>query len=619
MSWMALAVATVGTALLMAVVAGPPAGWGHGGAPHRLSERALQRLELRLLGPGHAAEHRRTRAWARRERARWAALSPAARRRERGAARRLAAVGDPATEGRWLPPFEIPVVGVHAAVLPTGKVMLFSQKVHDYRARVAAAFLWDPTKGPGQAGEFQSVPPGDNIWCGAQSLMADGQLLVTGGTLAYATSTSGYKGLKSVFTFDPWAAKWTRQPDMAIGRWYPTQTLLPDGRTLITSGYADTGNYVWNRDIDVFTPPAARGGQGTIARIGRYGELPGAPSLPHWYPHWFVMPSGSVLNAGFTRTQAWLLDPRPGAVRAFDRPDWSVTRKYGSAVLLPGSPSGSTRVMQVGGYDSGTTQKASMASTEVFDEATPTRAPVLGSAMRVPRSNHNTVLLPDRSMVTVGGGYGEQPGLASPANANTTLAAAGPEHKAVEIFNPVTGQWRLGAAQVHKRSYHSTALLLPDGRVLSAGDDRDPARGSTYRERDKAEIYEPPYLHTSGVRPRITAAPTGVGYGARFSVTTSSPIASAVLIAPGATTHANDMHQRLVPLSITPTAGGANLTAPANANITPPGYYMLFVLNGDGKPSVARWVRLGGVRALNTSTTTTTLRFDDLSVTSAVP
>ena len=574
-------------------------------APREMSEHELLELETRLLGPEHARDHAMSRRYGRRELER-RGRKPAATGRKAtdpvlsgtASSTSLAgtAAGDPAVEGVWRAPFAMPVVGVHSALLPTGKVMLFSQKVNDYKGEDAAAYLWDPTKAPGEAGEFTAVPPADNIWCGAQSLLADGQLLVTGGNLAYESDTSGWKGLKTVFTFDPWSETWTRQPDMPKGRWYPTQTLMPDGRTLITSGYTDTGSK--NLDIDVFNPPASRGGVGSITTVARYGTLANAPDYPRLYPHWFVMPSGGLLNTGYTPGESWLLRfSSTGAAIGEDRPNWLRNRKYGSAVLMPGSPSGSTRVLRTGGYDSLSSQKASVTGSEFYDEAT-RATPVAGPSLRVPRSHLNTVLLPDGSMVSVGGGHGEQPGTASDENANEELGAAGTEHRAIEILDRGSTTWRLGPSQVHKRAYHSTAILLPDGRVLSAGDDRDVARGSDYNRTDRAEIYEPAYLHKAGTRPSITAAPTSVSYGESFSIGTSSAITSAVLISPGATTHANDMHQRLVPLTTAPAAdgSGADLTAPPSANVAPPGYYMLFAVNADGKPSVARWVYVGQSR-----------------------
>jgi hypothetical protein len=184
----------------------------------------------------------------------------------------------------------------------------------------------------------------------------------------------------------------------------------------------------------------------------------------------------------------------------------------------------------------------------------------------------------------VGGGYGNRDG---------DMRASGPEHLPIEIWNPQTGSWRLGPAQAHKRAYHSTALLLPDGRVVSAGDDLDPTKDPN-RQTDVAELYEPAYLFAPGPRPSITAAPSSVEFDQSFSIRTSSPITRATLVSPGATTHANDMHQRHVELRIRPTATGADLVAPPNGNIAPPGQYMLFGLSATGKPSVGRWITIGG-------------------------
>jgi hypothetical protein len=113
------------------------------------------------------------------------------------------------------------------------------------------------------------------------------------------------------------------------------------------------------------------------------------------------------------------------------------------------------------------------------------------------------------------------------------------------------------------------------------------------------EIYSPAYLFNAdgspATRPTITGvALTGIGYGSNFQVQTpdATTITSVALIRPGAPTHAFDMEQRLVQLSFTAGSGVLNVTAPPNSNIAPPGYYMLFLLNSAGVPSVAQFVQL---------------------------
>ena len=182
-------------------------------------------------------------------------------------------------------------------------------------------------------------------------------------------------------------------------------------------------------------------------------------------------------------------------------------------------------------------------------------------------------------MVTVGGGYGILNG-----NRRSGDPAV---HRNIELYEPATGQWRLGPAQDELRTYHSTALLLPDATVMSAGDD-----GYGGSSNDTAEIYEPPYLFR-GARPQILSAPSEVTYGNTFDVATSADATKAVLVAPAAVTHANDMSQRVVPLtSSAGPAGKLTVTAPPTPALAPPTYYMLFVLNADGVPSVAKFVRL---------------------------
>jgi hypothetical protein len=139
------------------------------------------------------------------------------------------------------------------------------------------------------------------------------------------------------------------------------------------------------------------------------------------------------------------------------------------------------------------------------------------------------------------------------------------------------------------RLYHSTALLLPDGRVLSAGGGRPAATATT--DNKNAEVFSPPYLF-KGVRPTLSSAPATVGYGEPLFIGTPDAIASVTLVRLSSVTHAFNMNQRFNRLSFTPAAGGVVATAPANANVAPPGHYMLFILSGNGVPSVAKIIQL---------------------------
>jgi hypothetical protein len=196
--------------------------------------------------------------------------------------------------------------------------------------------------------------------------------------------------------------------------------------------------------------------------------------------------------------------------------------------------------------------------------------------MAYPRSYNNLTILPDGSVLAVGGGTDT-----SGTNlANAVLAA--------ERWSPATETWQVMASEQVPRLYHSTSLLLPDGRVLVAGG--GDLAGAT--DQTRAEYYSPPYLF-KGARPSISSAPAQIEYGSTFFVGTpdGAGISSVTLIRTGAPTHQFDENQRYVPLTFQVTGGGLNVTAPANSNLAPPGYYLLFIVNSNGVPSIAPFVR----------------------------
>src|SRR5215213_2118767 len=362
-------------AVLTSVVAALSLALFAAGAPaHESAEHQLRTEETATLGAEHAGEHARLRAYARDPRWRRAhrmATASAARMRAR-----IAAGGRLDRTGRWPAGDEFDIraadgtttFATHAVMLPTGKVLWYSIPSHPDRPlgprRLSVALLWDPSKGTGPQSFKRVNPPVDpttgqpvNIWCSGNSLLADGRVLVTGGNLQYTVESPGQKfaGLNHVYTFDPFSERWTRQPDMPHGRWYPTQMLLPDGRTFIMGGLDERGYGDKNEDIELFTPSASRGGRGRLNLLGGPGVLgdPGRPPVGDYYPHMFWMPSGRGLVAGpFTEDSFFLANP--GATNTFsisDAANPSRRRVWGNGVLVPGGTAGSTKVMELGGSD----------------------------------------------------------------------------------------------------------------------------------------------------------------------------------------------------------------------------------------------------------------------------
>jgi hypothetical protein len=220
----------------------------------------------------------------------------------------------------------------------------------------------------------------------------------------------------------------------------------------------------------------------------------------------------------------------------------------------------------------------SKADTAVLDMNAPTPAWRVTPSMNYARSYHNLTLLPDGTVFASGG-------MSTSDGVDLTKAVL-----PTEMWNPDTETWTQMASLHVGREYHSTALLLPDGRVLMAGGGQLP--GTPAVNETNAEIYSPPYLF-KGARPTITATPSVLQYGSSFQVTTpdAASISKVSLIRLPAVTHGFDQEQRFQYLNFTAGSGVLNVTAPANANLAPPGYYMLFVVNGNGVPSVASFVR----------------------------
>jgi WD40 repeat protein len=578
-------------------------------------ERRLERFERATLGSMHAAEHARLRRLTAARRARLRRLSPAERRRvkarERARARagiarvraRAAVAGDPATVGKWTTrPRRLRVMGINAAMLPTGKVLFWSYPVNPNPAynpdfdvigeapNNSLSAVWDP-----QTGKTKVIRPpinpdtGErtNIWCSGISFLPDGSVLAAGGNLGY---TPDWRGLQRAYVFSPWTETWKEVGQMHGGRWYPSQVLLADGRTLVLQGFDETGTRTDNKNVDVFDPVT-----GEFSLVGTLTNPPDTPRSDEYYPHTFLMPSGRVLIAGQLRTDSWMFNNPGNDLSWTDIPHpfpAFTDRTWGTAVLLPGDHDGSTRVMQIGGSwldrpiaDGGVN---AVKTTEVFDEANLGAGWQYASNLSVGRSHSNTVLLPDGSMVQIGGGKGISP------DRRNQYAVSGAERQ-VELWDPATGQWRLGPAQVEGRAYHSTAVLLPDGRVVSAGDDYNGTGGpKTGLSKDTLEIYSPPYLF-KGRRPIVHSAPTRVRWNTTFGVgTLNTNVTRAMLVAPSATTHSTDMNQRALSLPITKRAEGLgyDVTSPLQPTAAPPGVYMLFLLNARGVPSIAKWIRL---------------------------
>jgi hypothetical protein len=470
--------------------------------------------------------------------------------------------GPPEEAGQWGAVQSWPVVPIHMHLLPTGKVMFWDR--HDDGAGGIGGDdtprLWDPTTG---ISSTLSMPDYD-LFCSGHSFLADGRLLITGG------HKQDFVGENKAIIYDPFTNIWTPIPDMNAGRWYPSNVTLANGDILTLAGTTvkDTVNPL----------PQVWQAAGQTWRDLTTAQQGGFPGWADYYPFLYQAPNGNVFDAGPQQAARYLDTSGTGKWTHVATSTVSY-RDYGSSVMYDEG-----KVLIVGGNprdaDPDIPMNSPSASAELIDLNAPAPAWRQVAPMSVGRRHLNTTLLPDGKVLVTGGS--SVPGLDNP-----TGAVLYPE-----LWDPKTEQWTVMAGYTRYRGYHSTALLLPDGRILMGGGGHPNPAGGT--EQKNVEIYSPPYLF-NGARPTITYAPKQVTYGRPFLIQTpdAASITNVNWIRLSSVTHAFNQNQRINHLSFSQASGGLSITAPSVANLSPPGYYMLFILNSKGVPSVASIVAVG--------------------------
>ena len=452
---------------------------------------------------------------------------------------------DPSLVGSWSKPRRTPLVGVHTTTLRTGEVLLFSDAGD---GRESDAYLWNPQNGKFRSARLDKY----DLFCSGHSVLADGRVLVTGGQARGGHKHNGddtnYAGIKAAHLFDPIERSWTRIKSMKAARWYPTNTTLPDGRVIVTSGNNQMERLT--RRVEVYNPES-----------GKWRTVKRAKKLLDLYPRQHVLANGRLLMAGPRRETLFL---NLSSWRWSRGPQTLYPGRYeGTTVLLDGAK----KVLAFGGREDDA--KSATRTAETLDTDAKNPGWRRTGSLRYGRVNLGGVILADSTVLAIGG--------------NRKGERKAPV-KVAELYDPGTGRWRKMTAQKTARSYHSTAVLLTDGRVLSMGGDEN----YTY------EIFSPPYLF-KGPRPEINSVSGSSRYGGDISVSVkdASAVSRLALVRPGSVTHSVDMEQRYLSLSFRREGNRLIANAPEDANAAPPGYYMLFAVSDKGVPSEAKFVRLG--------------------------
>ncbi|MDQ2987873.1 MAG: DUF1929 domain-containing protein [Pseudomonadota bacterium] len=475
-------------------------------------------------------------------------------------------LGD-AAWGSWAPfPQLIPRRGpgtiegvVHAALLHTGSVLFITAD--------ETTLLWNPadttpTSFRNPLNQPHTMPGGYSQLCGHHAFLSDGRLLSVGGG-GYGPNPAARWGYK----FDPVATTWSRTAnEMSDSRWYPTTASLGNRKVLITCGHGSGEMDVYDETTDKFT----------------HVDLAPLP-FPSLYPGMHLLPNNKLF---YSRTGWGTATAAPGPRLNDDQSayftlhghagEWHAIapapaniadRTKGMSVMLLNPRPPHARIVVFGGMDPATNH-----TYEVIDASDISESSAWEPRIPFPDGMHRSlcsaVLLPDGKLLLSGG----------IAGANSPCS----------IFDPRDNTWARAAELPSQRDYHSVSLLLPSGEVMMAG-----------WNNTTIDIYCPPYLF-HGPRPSIHLAPEVIRHRRGFTIETpaADAIRRIVLVRPMAVTHQTDSQQRVLELAFIrdteradtlfvkgPDAGTQNAQAPA-------GYYMLFILNALGVPSVAKWIHL---------------------------
>jgi hypothetical protein len=493
--------------------------------------------------------------------------------------------------------FHLDTVAVHLALLRTGKIIAFTGDDQDIgNWNIGKSSLWDPANP-----DIKENPTlGRNLFCSGHCFLPDGRLLVAGGQSTvsppYTYGILSFFGILQLFTkgadhdihvFDPQTQTWNFPTSMPTARWYPTCVTLPDGRALIVSGVSSQAHHFLfknsfiNETYEIFDP---RTNSLSIPKPFLKNVKP--------YPFLFVLPRGNLfVHSEYTTRLINLSDFTPYS-QEFETLHKG-TRTYpgmGCCTLLPIKQDDTEfKILIAGGsrVNSPTPRTDTTDSAEIFtlklDDLSRSGWDTV-SSMNRKRILSDSVLLPDgRILVTNGAAFGT-----SDDNKEAV--------REIELYNPGTDSWSIIDMLDRDRLYHSSALLLTDGRVVAAGSTGHKWSTNPEHYEKEIEIIIPPYLKENPQRPEIIGCPLEISYNIDFEVkiTDSTEITRVVLIKNSSTTHNNNMDQRCLVVPILDQANNSlKLSSPKDGTYAPPGYYMLFILNKKNVPSVAKIVRVG--------------------------
>ncbi|MGB7298508.1 MAG: RICIN domain-containing protein [Burkholderiaceae bacterium] len=477
-------------------------------------------------------------------------------------------VSSPDKVGEWGSLIDWPHIAITAGNMPDGRILTWSSTEIDSfpsNREFTHAAVFDPT-----TESFLTVNNGfHDMFCAGVTLLENGNVIAAGGNPQDRRTSE----------FDWQATEWSSRSLMNSNRWYGTTLALPDDQVFATfaNSAGNTSERFNPRDNTwTLTPGATM--QTLVNEQNARNALPsvGTGQTFQWWSQMAVTPTGKIFHGGPLATWHQFDPTGNGATQSLGQPLGSRGRMWGNTVTYAKG-----KLLMVGGHDRTLSQATTQSNVYLVDLNGAAPQVTAGTPMIMARSHSDSVVLPTGEVLVIGGNATGQ-GFTDDASAYPT-----------EIWNPQTNQWRMAAGIADARNYHSIALLLKDGRVLAAGGGgqaNSPANHLT------GQIFSPPYLFdTNGQlasRPAITSAPAFSSSGQSFPVSTASNVTRFSLLRLAATTHSSNTDQRHLDVAFTGSNGNYNLSMESNPNVLIPGYYWLFAIDAQGRPSVAHTIQI---------------------------
>ncbi len=451
--------------------------------------------------------------------------------------------------GAWSTVHSWPLIAVHAVLMPDGRVLSYGTTASGQQTGNSIYAVWDPSAGLDAGHTTLPNSTGTDIFCSSQVVVPQGnQVFIAGGDNWTGTGTTN-TGNNNSNTFNYTNNTLIRNNNMNRARWYSSSIALPNGEIYVQGGSGGT-------DF-----PEVRGVNG-VFRL-----LTGANtnSLDFMFPRNFVAPDGRVFGFDSNGRMYYVDTSGSGSVALGSQFTGPTGSDSSAAMFRPG------RILQFGGNAN---------TARVIDITSGTPVVTNTNSLSSQRRLVTATVLADGRVLATGGStvWNEMTGV----NYNA------------EIWNPTTGQWLVGPPQAKARLYHSTAVLMPDASVLVAGGGAPGPQNNT-----NMEIYYPPYLYNSGggfaTRPVVETAPGTIDIGETFGVDIAGTgaISRVALIKTASVSHSWNTEQRFIELTFQQNGGQLSIQAPTRAGDAPPGYYLLFVLNAAGTPSIAKIAKVG--------------------------